>query len=242
MCANYVPVTSVDRLLAYFGVTRDRDEPEHDMFPMGLAPFIRLVPDGMEPTKMKPFVDEGLFRFVPDFVTKLDWARKTYNARSETVHEKSTYKKAWADGQRCIIPAEAIYEPNYESGSPVRWRIRKANGEPMGIAGIYRSWTNLDGEIVFGMAMLTVNADDHPFMRRFHGPQDEKRMVVILEPQDFEGWLTCPVAEARARYCRQWHGLLVGEPAPLPRRGTGGASRAKPKEPPSGAGATGDLF
>ena len=27
MCANYVPATSTDRLLAYFGVERDRDEP-----------------------------------------------------------------------------------------------------------------------------------------------------------------------------------------------------------------------
>jgi putative SOS response-associated peptidase YedK len=244
MCANYVPVTSVDRLLAYFGVVRDRDEPEHDLFPMGLAPFIRLAPDGTQPTSMKRFVDDGIFRFVPDFIARLDWARGTYNARSETVHEKKSYKRAWAAGQRCIIPAEAIYEPNHESGSSVRWKIKKANGEPMGIAGIYQAWSRPDGEIVFSMAMLTVNADDHPFMRRFHGANDEKRMVVILEPDDFEGWLTCPVAPAKDRYCKQWPGLLVGEPAPLPKRGTGvvRASRDKPNEPPPESSPTVDLF
>lgn len=43
-------------------------------------------------------------------------------------------------------------------------------------------------------------------------------MVVILEPEDFEGWLTCPVSEAKERYCKQWHGEFVGEPKPLPKR------------------------
>lgn len=140
MCANYVPVTSMDRLLRYFGVVQDRDEPPHDVFPMGLAPFIRLALPGEASADPQPkLLEDGVFRLVPDFVTKEDWARKTYYARSETVDQRVSYKKAWADGQRCIIPAEAIYEPNYESGSAVRWRIRKASGEPMGIAGIYKA-------------------------------------------------------------------------------------------------------
>jgi len=37
--------------------------------------------------------------------------------------------------------------------------------------------------------MLTLNADDHPLMKNFHRPEDEKRMVVIL-PKGFYGdWL-----------------------------------------------------
>jgi hypothetical protein len=32
--------------------------------------------------------------------------------------------------------------------------------------------------------MLTINADDHPFMRQYHKPEDEKRMVVILNEND----------------------------------------------------------
>jgi hypothetical protein len=89
-CANYVPVTSADRLLDYFGVVRDREDPQHDLFPMGLAPFIWLAPDGTQPTKSMRFVDDSIFRFVPDFIAKLDRARGTYNARSKTVHEKKT--------------------------------------------------------------------------------------------------------------------------------------------------------
>ena len=94
-----------------------------------------------------------------------------------------------------------------------------------------------------GALSLTVNADDHPFMRQFHAPGEEKRMVVILESEDFQGWLTCPVDEAKAKYCKQWHGELVGEPAPLPKRPRAApkAIKVNPKEPPE-LGATGELF
>lgn len=142
MCANYIPVTSAERLLQFFGVVRGIDEPTRDVFPAGLAPFIRLAPADTDPDELVRTVADGIFRFVPDFVAKVEWARRTYNARSETVDSKSTYKKAWAEGHRCIVPTEAFYEPNYESGESVRWRIRKGNGEPMGIAGIYRRYIN----------------------------------------------------------------------------------------------------
>jgi len=243
MCANYIPVTRASRLLEFFGVESEIDALDADLFPMGLAPFIRLAPAGTEPTEMARFLDTAIFRFVPDFVAKVDWARKTYNARSETVDSRRNYKQAWANGQRCIIPAESIYEPNYESGKSVRWRISRGDGQPMGIAGIYQSWTNPQGEVVFSMAMLTVNADDHPFMKRFHEPGHEKRMVVILEPEDYDNWLRCPVVEAK-HFCRQWPGQLVGEPAPLPTRSRATARTRKQPDRPLGPDVdpTGDLF
>ena len=36
-------------------------------------------------------------------------------------------------------------------------------------------------------------------MRRFHKPGEEKRMVVILDPADYDDWLACSV-EAASRY------------------------------------------
>jgi putative SOS response-associated peptidase YedK len=40
--------------------------------------------------------------------------------------------------------------------------------------------------------MLTINADNHEFMRQFHKPADEKRMVVILEEHQYTDWLAAP--------------------------------------------------
>lgn len=213
MCANYVPVTQADRLLEFFGVVRDRSDAPVDVWPLGLAPFIRLAEEGSG----NPIVQDGVFGLLPHFQAEMAAGRKTYNARSETVHRLPSFKSAWAKGRRCVIPAEAIYEPNYESGKAERWRISLPDGEPMGIAGIYEKWIGPDGREFMTFAMLTVNADDHPVMRRFHKPGDEKRMVVILNRQEQGEWLRCSVQEA-PRYFKQWSGLLETSPAPLPPR------------------------
>jgi putative SOS response-associated peptidase YedK len=42
---------------------------------------------------------------------------------------------------------------------------------------------------VHSFTMLTINADAHPLMNRFHKPTDEKRMVAILPPQHYQAWL-----------------------------------------------------
>ena len=68
-------------------------------------------------------------------------------------------------------------------------RIARADGKPMGIAGIWTGWRAPDGTIVRSMSMLTVNADEHPLMKNFHRPEDEKRMVVVLDEGDFDAWL-----------------------------------------------------
>lgn len=105
----------------------------------------------------------------------------------------------------------------------------------MGIAGIYEHWTSPEGEKMFSFAMLTVNADGHPVMSRFHRPEDEKRMVVILDPEQYDRWLTCPVAEAPS-FFKQWMGQLDAYPAPLPPR----PKKTKPAGPTPPAASPGD--
>jgi hypothetical protein len=38
--------------------------------------------------------------------------------------------------------------------------------------------------------MLTLNAEAHPLMNRFHKPGSERRSVVSLRPDEYEDWLT----------------------------------------------------
>jgi putative SOS response-associated peptidase YedK len=52
----------------------------------------------------------------------------------------ASFRQSWANGWRCIIPAEAFYEPNWELGKAERWIIQQPGSVPMGIAGIYRKW------------------------------------------------------------------------------------------------------
>lgn len=63
-------------------------------------------------------------------------------------------------------------------------------GSPFAIAGLWREWAEPDGKVL-SMTMITVNANEHPLMRRFHKPGDEKRSVVIVPAGEFENWLDC---------------------------------------------------
>ncbi len=83
-------------------------------------------------------------------------ARQTYNARTETVGSKPSFRSAWKRKQFCIIPAANFFEPNYETGKPVRWRIERADGGPVAIAGI---WEYRPADQLLSFSMLTINAD-----------------------------------------------------------------------------------
>lgn len=226
MCSNYVAVSNQERLLHFFGVYRDDPKLPPEVWPTGLAPFIRLAEPG---SGNKRVVETGAYGLLPSFAKEVAYGRRTYNARSETVHELPSFRQAWSKGWRCIIPAEKLFEPYYSpaGGRPVRWAISRPGDVAMGVAGIYRQWTAPDGGKLFTFAMVTVNADTHPFYSRFHKPGDEKRMPIILEEADYDAWLTCSVDHAPG-FFRLYTGPLDGEPAPLPSRAAN-----RPPAPPA---------
>lgn len=234
MCSNYTPVTRADRLLSFFGALRNRDDPPLDIWPLGLAPIIRLHEDGSG----NRVCDDGVFGLLPFFATELAYGRKTYNARAETVDRLASFKHAWAAGQRCIVPAESVFALNYESGSAVRWCIQKPGASPMGLAGLYRKWQHPDGREMLTFSIITVNADGHPIFERMHKPGDEKRMPAIIDPKDYGAYLARPVDEARA-LLKPWHGPLETFAAPLPPRAPRSAGIRS--APPSNDEPQGDL-
>ena len=59
-----------------------------------------------------------------------------------------------------------------------------------------------------------MNADGHPLMARMHRPGDEKRMPVLLAPDEFESWLHATDEQAHAMVRHASTVLLTGEAAP----------------------------
>ncbi|HVT34073.1 MAG TPA: SOS response-associated peptidase family protein [Nevskiaceae bacterium] len=234
MCSSYTAVTDLAVLGMYFGVARGPDMPlpvfDKTVWPTGLAPIIRLNENG------RRCAEAGNFGLVPHWAKELVYGRRTYNARSETVARLASFRDAWKRSQRCVVPAERIYEPCYESGRAVRWAVEREDGEPMGIAGIWVDHPHLkreNGEPLLSFAMLTVSGEGHVVFQRLHAPEDEKRMVVILDPGSYDQWLTCSPDEA-TQFFRQWMEPLRAYPAPLPPRKSG--------TPKPAADSDGDLF
>ena len=211
MCANYLPVTAADRLAQYFGVERPTEALPPEVYPGGLSPFIVRARDRVE---LARDLRLGLFGLVPHWAKDLAFGRRTYNARSETVAEKPSFRDAWRQGRRCIVPVEAVFEPNWETGKAVRWKVTRKDGLPMGIAGLWGWWRAPDGREWLSFTMLTINADAHPIFNRLHRPGEEKRMVVILDETDYDAWLEAPLTRVKEFLKPYPADRLDAEPAP----------------------------
>ena len=80
----------------------------------------------------------------------------TNNARFEDITAKASFKRSWAYGKRCVIPALSFDEPNWESDKNMWWRFRRADGHPCGLAGLWNTWSDkTTGEVTESYTMLT---------------------------------------------------------------------------------------
>lgn len=226
MCSNYTP-TKRESLAQHFGVEPPADDWKEEAYPGYLAPIIRRANDGSGDVESVA----ACFGLVPHWA-EMKLSRHTYNARSETAASKPSFRHAWAKQQRCIVPAESIFEPNYETGRAVRWRIARDDGAPLALAGLWE-WRPNGGpgdRPLVSFTMLTINADDHPLMRRFHRPEDEKRMVVVLGEDQYRTWLSgsAAITDCLLPYPA---GRLQAQPAP--RAAPARAAKVRAKAPPA---------
>ena len=93
----------------------------------------------------------------------------------------------------------------------------------MAIAGI---WEYRPADQLLSFSMLTINADGHPLMQRFHKLDDEKRMVMILDPDQYQGWLDGLLVAEEDVYRQYPAEPLVAQPDPMQPR-----TRAKAPAP-----------
>lgn len=211
MCTNFTPTRNEKWVAKHFDMGLPQESCPVETYPGYPAPIVTL--EGNEPT-----VQNARFGLIPHWAKDMQAAtqigRRTYNARSETVAEKPSYRTPWRKRQFAIALLDDFFEPNWETGKAVRWRIKRSDGQPMGVASIWDRWTDpTSGEIVTSFSMLTVNADGHPVMGRFHRPGDEKRSVVVLEPCLFAEWLQADMTQAQSMMVRPEAKTLVAQAA-----------------------------
>lgn len=189
MSSNYRPVLDRSVLIQHFQVSLDESATSPtEVWPVDSSPVIFRT-EG-EPKARQVVL--GQFGLLPHWARDPTLARRTYNARGETAAIKPNFKDAWAKGQRCIIPIECFFEPRWVNDKAERWKIERTDGAPMGVAGLWsRGWSPV-GVAMMTFCMLTVKADDHPLIQQFHKPDEEKRMVAVLDEALYDAWLDCP--------------------------------------------------
>ncbi|MDN0084658.1 SOS response-associated peptidase family protein [Crenobacter sp. SG2305] len=225
MCVNFLTPSS-STIASHFNA-----EPPAEVFQDYLAPIIRHGSYGGRQAALASFGMIPRRQLQPDAR-----AYATMNARSETLGQKPAFARCWKAGQLCLIPMLAFFEPNWETGRSVRWRIGLADDAPFAVAGLWRSWREQDHSESLSFTAITINVDGHPLLNRFHKPPPpgeppDKRSLVILRPEDYDAWLDCRDPEwARTFLHSTPVELLQAAPAPI-------VSRSKPvppAAPPSG--------
>ena len=106
------------------------------------------------------------------------------NARSESIHEKPTFRDAFRTS-RCLIPATGYYEWATSLGkySPKQpFYITSEDGSPLSIAGIWSSWRSEKGELIQSAAIITREAVGE--LATIHS-----RMPVFMPRERWNDWL-----------------------------------------------------
>ncbi|HEY7582776.1 MAG TPA: SOS response-associated peptidase [Acidimicrobiia bacterium] len=120
------------------------------------------------------------------------WAKDTksiqINARSETVATAPAFRDSFAR-KRCLIPADGFYEwESPEKGRTPHW-IHRADGFPVGFAGIWSTRRNDDGEWIRTCSILT--KEGCGVVAPLHD-----RMPIALRSESWSTWLDRTVTDA----------------------------------------------
>ena len=191
MCTNFKPTQRAPWVKKNLGVDLPSGYPD-EAYPGYAAPLVVK-------SHQTGRVACGLARFglIPAWAKDDKISRHTYNARSESAAEKPSYRAAWRQRQFGLVLVDNFYEPSYESGKAVRWKIERSSGDPFGIACLWDRWTDpASGERVVSFSMLTVNAQEHPVMKQFLKPSDEKRTPLVIAPDLHDAWLSADTVDA----------------------------------------------
>jgi putative SOS response-associated peptidase YedK len=178
MCGRYDLNQSPQMLLLFFMLDREPEPFSNpDVRPTNTVPIIRI----QEGQRLALPARWGL---IPSWAKDDKIAQHTFNARSETIAEKPSFRAAFKR-RRCIVPMSAFFEWQSIPGQKKKQKLRFASpdGNPLAIAGLWEHWKRPEtGESVETYTVITTTANN--FMAPIHD-----RMPVILGRSDWEAWL-----------------------------------------------------
>ncbi|WP_415951941.1 SOS response-associated peptidase [Streptomyces sp. KLOTTS4A1] len=217
MCGRYASSRKPEDLATIFEVEKwepeEALEPDYNVAPTKEVYVVLDRPlkdaESREPVRQLRKLKWGL---VPSWAKSPEGAARMINARAETVHEKPSYRKAFAS-RRCIIPADGYYEwvtaaaeRDLEvEGKKKRPRkqpyfVLPADGSVFAMAGLYEFWRDRtladDHPLAWWVtcSVITTEAETGPLgVAPAEGPQSlsdiHPRMPLMLTPDRWDAWL-----------------------------------------------------
>jgi putative SOS response-associated peptidase YedK len=186
MCGRYANFLDEQDLLDEFAVAEAAEDarllpPSWNIGPMQLAPIVTLTPaggDAVAPRQRRLIA--ARWGLVPTWAKDSAMGAKLFNARSETVAEKPSFRAAFAQ-RRCLVPASGYYEWQAHAGGKQPYFICPEDASPLAFAGLWE--TRKDSDVrTFTFSILTTAARGD--LAAIHD-----RQPVMLRADAREGWM-----------------------------------------------------
>ena len=197
MCNLYANTLAPSLMQQLFAVSTMSDhlgnaEPHTAIFPKGTAPIVALDENGER--KLRNTHWGFVLPQTSKRTGKPIQPKAVNNARDDKLRSSSFWKASFTE-RRCLIPASSFCEAKGRNPATYVWfGVTGEAARPLfALAGIWRSFASNYGTkyrklITSSMITTTPNAlvkDTHP-----------DRMPAILNPEDYEAWLTAPAEDA----------------------------------------------
>lgn len=194
MCGRYATTRARQELLDEFQVQLDAVDgeirPDYNVAPTKQVPAVldRRPKDAPEEAAAVRQLRTVRWGLVPSWAKDISIGSRMINARFETVHEKPSYRRAFAR-RRCLLPADGYYEwYQREDKRKQPFFIRPADGDVMAMAGLYEFWRDRrrpddDPEAwLVTCTVITTKAEDE--LGHIHD-----RMPMLVERDRWADWL-----------------------------------------------------
>jgi putative SOS response-associated peptidase YedK len=182
MPGRFYIISPPDVLRAFFGYAEQPDfPPRYNIAPTQPIPIVAAAPHSRGARRHLMLVRWG---FLPAFVKDPKAFSLLINARAETLIEKASFRAA-VKRRRCLVIADGYYEwlrgPGC-AGAARSFLIRRRNGQPMGFAGLYETWSDASGGEIDTACIVTTAPNSTLAKMR-------ERMPAIIDPDAFALWL-----------------------------------------------------
>ena len=183
MCGRYTLAAPVNELVEQF----DIDEyPSSITTSYNIAPTQEVAAVIAEDEKRK--LEMLRWGLVPAWADDPSIGNRMINARSETVAEKPSFRKAFKD-RRCLVLSDGFYEWRRTPDGKQPYYIHMKDRSPFAFAGLWESWR--DAQEIRSCTIITTEANE--LVGDIHN-----RMPVILAPEDYSLWLDPDFKEKEA--------------------------------------------
>jgi len=177
MCGRFTLTDPAEAIARLFDARPDNDLPQGPRFNICPTQSVLAVTAGPDRRRLRAL----RWGFVPGWYDSPTGGPLLINARGETVADKPAFRVAIRQ-RRCLIPASGYYEwHTTPEGQKLPWYIRRADGAPLVLAGLWQAWHRGDRALTT-CATLTIAAG--PCTAHIHD-----REPVLVDPADWPLWL-----------------------------------------------------